>query len=370
MRVISFLILCLGFSLATAQIQPQTMGPTETMPDPGPNWFMSLTNDSAYVLDARNGEMYGLISTSGHTPAVQPSMARREFYAAASYYSRGSYGDRTDLLVIYDFDNLSPVAEVDIPEKIVALKFRSYIGLMSGGKFVGVSNMTPAQSVSIVDVEDRNFVGEISTPGCALIMPVENDGFMSLCGDGTLQLIQLDASGNESNRVRSNPFFDIQVDPVYDRPRPTTSGWLLLSNAGKVFDVTTSGTQIDVSDPWSIVTNEESEEGWFPGGTQFHSIHKALGLMYVAMHQGEQYTHHEPGTEIWVFDLSSERRIARIELEIPAAALMVTQEDEPLLIIGNAKGETHVYDALTFVHQRQIRGPKIQGARAFLFEDL
>jgi hypothetical protein len=44
---------------------------------------------------------------------------------------------------------------------------------------------------------------------------------------------------------------------------------------------------------------------------------------------------------------------------------MVTEEDEPLLIVGNVEGETHVYDALTFVHQRQIQGPK-----ARLFEDL
>jgi len=214
-------------------------------------------------------------------------------------------------------------------------------------------------------VEERSFVTELSTPGCALIMPVDNDGFMSLCGDGTLQLIQLDSTGNESNRVRSSPFFDIQDDPVYDRPRPTSAGWLLLSNAGKVYDVTTAGTRIDVSEPWSIVTDEEAEEGWYPGGTQFHSIHKELGLMYVAMHQGEQYTHHEPGTEIWVFDLDAQRRIARIELEIPAGTLLVTQEDEPLLVVGNVEGETHVFDALTFVHQRQIQGPKSR-----LFEDL
>ncbi len=365
MRVITFLSLCLAFSIADAQIQAQTMGPPETMPAPGPNWFMSVTEDAGYVFDASSGEMYGLIAISGHTPAVQPSMARREFYAAASYYSRGSYGERTDLLTIHDFENLSPVAEVDIPEKILALPFRGYIGLMSSGNFVGVANMNPAQSVSIVNVENRSFVTDISTPGCGLIMPVDNDGFMSLCGDGTLQLIQLDDAGNESNRVRSSPFFEIQEDPVYDRPRPTRSGWLLLSNAGKVFNVTTAGTRIDISEPWSIVTAEDAAEGWYPGGTQFHTIHKELELMYVAMHQGEQYTHHEPGTEIWVFDLAEQRRVASIELEIPAAMLMVTQEEKPLLIVGNTDGETHVYDALTFVHQRMIEGPK-----ARLFEDL
>lgn len=365
MRVITFLMLCLGFSVSIAQIQPQTMGPPETMPDPGENWIMAVTDDAGYIYDASNGEMVGLISISGHTPAVQPSFARREFYAAASYYSRGSYGDRTDILGIHDFANLSPIAEVEIPKKITALNFRTYIGLMSGGRFVGVSNMTPAQSVSIVDVEAREFVGEISTPGCALIMPVADNGFMSLCGDGTLQLVQLDASGSESNRVRSNAFFDIQEDPVYDRPVATEDGWLLISNAGKVFEITTAGTSINVGDSWSILTEEDAEQGWFPGGNQFYSIHKDLGLLYVAMHEGEQYTHHEPGTEIWVFSIDSQRRIARIELEIPAPVIMVTQEAAPLLIVGNTEDETHVYDALKFTHERSIDGP---GAK--LFEDL
>ena len=365
MRLITLLTLIIGSSTALAQIQPQTMGDPETMPDPGPNWFMTVSDDAGYVFDATTGEMYGLIAISGHTPAVQPNPARKEFYAAASYYSRGSYGERTDILTVHDYANLAPIAEIDIPEKIVALGFRAYIGLTGNGRFVGVSNMTPAQSVSIVNVEDRSFAGEISTPGCALVMPTGDNDFMSLCGDGTLQLIQLDNAGNEANRVRSAEFFDIQVDPVYDRPRRTADGWLLLSNAGKVFDVTTSGAQISVSDPWSILTDEEVEEGWWPGGNQFHSVHRELGLMYVAMHQGEQYSHHEPGTEIWVFSLSEQRRVAKIPLEIASGRLMVTQEDEPLLIVGNEEGETHVYDALTFVHQRQIEGPA-----AKLYEDL
>lgn len=366
MRVITLIALCLTLSipLANAQIQPQTIGPSETLSGPGENWFMSVSDTAGYIYDAATGDMHGLISISRHTPAVQPNLARREFYAAASYYSRGSYGERTDVLTIHDFDNLSPVAEVEIPKKITSLAFRGYIGLMSGGKFVGVSNMTPAQSVSIIDVENRNFVGEVSTPGCALIMPVENDGFLNICGDGTLQLIQLDASGNESNRVRSSKFFDVQDDPVYDRPVGTAGGWLLFSHAGKAFDVTTSGSRIGIGDKWDIVTEEDAEEDWWPGGNQLATVHKDLGLLYIVMHQGERYTHHEPGTEIWVFDVESKRRIARIEFETPVKAVMVTQEDEPLLIVGDEESGTHIYDALEFTHERSIEGPP--GA---LFED-
>ena len=62
---------------------------------------------------------------------------------------------------------------------------------MGNGRHLAVFNMTPAQSVSIVDVRSRTFAGEISTPGCAVIMPVANRDFMMICGDGTLQLIRL-----------------------------------------------------------------------------------------------------------------------------------------------------------------------------------
>ena len=66
--------------------------------------------------------------------------------------------------------------------------------------------MNPGHSVSIVDVEDRIFVDEISTPSCAVIMPVAENDFLQVCGDGTLQLIQLDLSGFQQNRERSAVF--------------------------------------------------------------------------------------------------------------------------------------------------------------------
>lgn len=360
MRVITMTGLCLtlAVSVANAQIRPQTMQPSEKMADPGENWIMAVTQDAGYIFDASTGDMQGLISVSGHTPAVQPNKNRREFYAAASYYSRGVYGDRTDILTIHDFENLSPVAEVDIPDKITSLDFRAYIGLLSDGKHVAVSNMTPAQSVSIVDVENRSFVGEISTPGCALIMPVGNNDFMTLCGDGTLMLVEVDGNGNESNRSRTAKFFDVQEDPVYDRPVETAGGWLLVTNGGKAFDVSTSGNRVNVGEAWEVVTADDADDNWWPGGNQLYSVHKSLGLLYIAMHQGEEYSHYDPGTEVWVFSLASKRRIARIEFESPVHIVMVTQEEEPLLVVVDEENKTQVYDALTFRHQRTIEVPE------------
>ncbi len=360
-----FTPLALGFTLlvplASAQILPETIS-VETMPEPGANWFIAKTNNGGYIYDATSGEMQGLLSLSRRTPAVTMWPPRREFYAAETYLSRGSYGERTDIVAIYDFDNLSPVAEVIIPNHMARLSVRNHLGLMNNGRHLAVHNMNPGHSVSIVDVEDRVFIYEASTPGCAVIMPVADSDFLQVCGDGTLQLIQLDLSGFEENRVRSEVFFNVAADPVYDRTARSADGWVLVTHAGTIFEVSTSGDRINIGDGWNL--QPEDEEGWRPGGNEFISAQQKLGLLYVAMHEGEVNTHHEAGTEIWVLDLATHRRVHRLELESPVSSLMVTQEDAPKLIVADEEGDTHVYDALTLVRERSIETP-----RAAMFED-
>lgn len=356
MRFISPLVIGMALlvPLASAQITPEEISVT-TMSEPGANWFISKTGNGAYIFDATTGEMQGLLSLSRRTPAVTMWRPRREFYAAESYLSRGVYGERTDLVAIYDYDNLSPVAEVIIPNHMARLQVRNHLALMNNGRHLAVLNMNPGYSVSIVDVEDRVFIYEASTPGCAVILPVAESDFLTVCGDGTLQLIQLDLSGFEENRVRSEVFFNVQDDAVFDRTARSADGWFLVTHAGVIFEVSTTGAEINISDGWSVVP--EDEEGWRPGGGEFISAHRELGLLYIAMHQGEVDTHHEPGEEIWVLDVNSRRRVHRIELETPVVSLMVTQEDEPKLIIADDDGGTHVYDALTFIHERTIQTP-------------
>lgn len=369
MRVITLLALCLTLltPLANAQIAPRT-STVETMVDPSENWFIATSwGGGAYIYDGITGEMQGLLSLSRQTPAVQPNPARKEFYAAESYYSRGVHGDRTDLLTIYDFENLSPIAEVEIPKKITIVPLRTYIQLMGDGRHVGIFNMTPAASVTIVDIVDRSLVGEISTPGCALIMAVGNNDFLMICGDGTMQLVQLDDDGNESNRVRSSKFFSIEDDPVFDRPVPFNGGWVLVSHLGQIFHVTVDGDDINISDAWSMISEEDAEEEWRPGGGQLKSVHEGTGLLYILVHQGEEYTHQDPGTEVWVFNLAAQRRIARIELEVETSNIMVTQESEPKLIVSDEEGGLHIYDALKLSLDRTIEDP---GPGPFLIQDL
>jgi methylamine dehydrogenase heavy chain len=353
MRVPLFLIVLIP-ALAVAQITPEEIS-VETMDSPGSNWFISKTGNGAYIFDAESGEMQGLLSLSRRSPAVTAYAPRQEFYAAESYMAREVRGERTDLVAVYDYDNLSPIAEVEIPNHMARLQVRRHIGLMNDGRHLAVLNMNPGHSVSIVDVEDRVFIYEISTPGCAVIMPVADSDFLQVCGDGTLQLIQLDLSGFEENRVRSDVFFDVIEDAVFDRATRSADGWILITHAGVVFEVSTDDDDILIEDGWSVVA--EGEESWRPGGEEFISAHEDYGLLYVGMHEGEVDTHHVDAEEVWVFDLATQNRIHRLKLEGAAQSLLVTQEENPKLILNGAEGGIDIYDAISFKFERNIETP-------------
>lgn len=348
-----------------AGIEPETIS-NKTLANPEASWFIAkATMGTSFIFNATDGSMLGTLSTNPFTPAVERHPARAEIYAAESHYTRRTYGTRNDILTIFDHANLGPIAEVDLPDKIGSLNFAEYISLLGDQRHLTVFNMTPAQSVSIVDVETRKFVGELSTPGCALTMSTGERGFLMMCGDGTLQLIRLNDQGAEVSRVRSKPFFTIDKDPVFDQPVATQQGWQMVSFEGQVFEVVTDGDRISISKPWSLLTDADRAEKWRVGGGQLLALHQTLGLMYVLVHQGGVDTHEDPGTEVWVFDRTSQRRIARLPLTKPTRSILITQDEAPRLIASAAIEPTlDIYDARKLTHQQTVQLGMVVGLLA------
>ncbi|MDE0421210.1 MAG: amine dehydrogenase large subunit [Gammaproteobacteria bacterium] len=346
------LLACLLAAAASgAGVAPETVSTTQLGPA-APTWFVVKAGLGAgYVFDAADGEMIGTLSLTPWTPTVRRHAGRGEIYAAETHYSRRHDGERTDVLRIYAHETLSPVGEIAIPNKIAALH-RHYLGVLSGGRFVTVFNMTPAQSVSVVDVENRRFVGEISTAGCAVTLPTGDRGFLMMCGDGTLQWIGLDEDGTESARVRSAPFFSVEDDPLFDDPTPTPAGWQFLSFAGVTMEAVVENGEIVIGKSWSILGKDD--EGWRPGGGQPATFHAGNDLLVVLMHQGGVDTQDQDGTEAWVLDRSTQRRIGRITFEAPASALLVVEDNEPALLAAIG-GSVHVFDLATGVRQRVVQ---------------
>jgi methylamine dehydrogenase heavy chain len=106
--------------------------------------------------------------------------------------------------------------------------------------------------------------------------------------------------------------------------------------------------------PWPLVTKDEREQNWKPGGFQVLSVDPGRGLLYVLMHQGGEWSHKQSGREVWVFDLASHRRVRRIALKAPAAAIRATADARPLLFAvcpsenqaNPAGGSIGIYSAL------------------------
>jgi methylamine dehydrogenase heavy chain len=332
------------------------------LPEPQPSWIMLLGRDAGYIFDGADGQMQGLISHSPFTTAIVTLPSRREAYFVDSFYSRGVRGERSDVLTIVNMADLTARAEIPIPSKAAALRIRGHIGLLNDERHVVVFNMTPAQSVSVVDVVDREFVGELSTAGCAIVMPAGPRGFLMLCGDGTLQLIQLDADGKEAGRQRSKPFFEVEKDPVYDSVLYAGGDWLLVTHDGMVRQVGVDGDRIRVGEAWSMLNDEDREDGgkkeqWRPGGFQPFTLHRGSSLLYSLMHKGKVDTPHANGTEIWVFDTNRRKRVGRMVLPVEASSILVSQEPTPRLYLIDKENKLHIHDGRTFRLQRTVEKP-------------
>jgi len=357
------LLLC---AAGHAGIQPEKIS-QETMGAPGPTWFLVRSGlGSQYVFDVATGEMHGLLPITFYTPAVEPNLAQNEIYAAEIYYSRVHNGTRTDVVTVYDAETLTSKAEIEVPQKIASLPFRHYIALLDDAQHLAVFNLTPAQSVSIVDVKQRNFVTEISTPGCALNFATPGRAFLQICGDGRLQMIRLDEQGNESQRVRSDRFFNLEEDPVFDKPVRTASGWLLVSYQGDVFEVSVDGDDIEINKPWSLVVEKTEGElagqPWGPGGGHFLSYHRDLDLLFVLMNTVGEFGQDSAGEEVWVFDVSEQSRIARLALEHKAEFLHVSQNRDALLAVSGEDLNLHIFDVKTLKEVRTIDSVGAAGA--------
>jgi len=229
---------------AVAEIPIEYPGAVESLPEPLPeHWFFvgdPLLRRLALI--DRDGGMRGMVSSGYGIPQALLPTRRPELYVPDTYYSRGTRGERTDVLTIYDVASLAPVAEVPLPPKR-ALNAVPLVNaaLSDDDRFAAIFNMTPATSVSVVDLESRTFTAEIETPGCSLAYGAGPRRFAMLCMDGALLLVRLDDEGRELAKERSQPFFDPETDPVLEKAVRWKDLWVFVSFRGQVHGVDVSG---------------------------------------------------------------------------------------------------------------------------------
>ncbi len=334
------------------------------LPEASPRWvyvldvaFDNLIASRINIYDSDTGRFLGVVH-SGFVPNLLLAPDKSELYVDETYYSRGTQGDRIDVLSIYDAKTLERTGEVILPEGRALLVSKLPAAALSpDGRFVLSYNMAPATSVSLVDIEARKYVGEIESPGCALVYPTGERSFSMLCPDGSLVDIAYDESGG-AEVFQNEPFFDSETDPVFSHGAIDIAGGrgFFVSYDGVLYEIGIENGRTALADQWSILSAADAEEGWRPGGWQLLDYQPALRRVFVLMHKGPKWSHKWPGEEVWVLDPDRNERVARFALEEPAISLMLTRESEPVLLTLTDTGTLGVLDPATGEQKRRIEG--------------
>jgi methylamine dehydrogenase heavy chain len=327
------LLLIFGFlSTALADFTPETIKENVLPDHRGKQWFwvsgpgVPFASESrAYIFDA-DGSNLGQLNTGTWLNSLLIDESRNGILTVETYFSRGTRGERSDQVVIYDPATLNVKQEIPIPAKrMTAVKSTGVAVFSDDYRFLLVVNFTPAQSVTVVDLEKRKFVTEIDTPGCSVLYPAGNRDFYSICGNGGFMQIRLDGEGQPVFRKRHPPLFDPVGDFLTTAASRIGDTWYFVSFENNVRAITMTADKIEILKQWSLVTDSEREDNWRISGQHQTAAHKDTDRLFVLMHQGEEHTFEEPGDEVWVFDTLSGQCTKTIALDDVALSLAVSQ---------------------------------------------
>lgn len=281
--------------------------------------------------------------------------AKREIYTAETFYSRLTRGERTDAITIWDTATLQPKGEILLPggKRQQSVTYTGTFQFTNDEKWALVSNFTPAQSITVVDLDGRKVLGEIDFPGCSHTYPTGARGFTSFCADGSLISVQLDPGGAVASSKVIEKVQDIDNHAQFQMPAMVGKTAWFVTYRGQLKGYDLSGP---VARPLpaklSVGTAEGAQGEWRPGGWNVIAA-DAKGLLYVLMSPyGKEGSHKDGGTEVWVVDPASGQRTSRIVLQAHSISVAVTHEDAPRLVMTRADGGLDVYDAVSgaFVH--------------------
>ena len=351
-------------AIGLAEIKPESMPESIVLPaDPNPHWvwvsdvvFHHMADGKAYLVDGDTGRFLGMLSTGMGFVGLELPSDYAQIYSPETYFSRGTRGERTDVITFYDPRELKPTGEVVIPPKrFPGMPTHNHSAITDDDRFLIVYNFTPAQSVSVIDVRERRLVGETETAGCALVLPSGDRRFQMMCGDGSLLTVTLNDQGEVTAKQRNEPFFDPQADWVTEKAVRFEDTWIFVSFKGNVYPVDVSAERPKPGPVWSLFNQAEREASWRPGGLQHLAVHQTSGKLYALVHQGGDGSHKDPGQDVWVYDLKTQRQLQRIELDKLSTAIEVSKDDTPLLFsifIGNPTLD--IYDAVSGKYLRSV----------------
>lgn len=319
--------------------------------------FNSFVAGRVVVVDPDKKRFLGMISTGFAAPSTL-SGDGHTLFSADLFYSRGTRGERTDVLTAWDTQTLAPKWEVVIPPKrSTSLTQRYSLATSADDRFVYIYNFTPSTSVTVVNTQSKTVANEIDIPGCVLNYPIGERRFASLCGDGSLQVVTLNDNAKEIARTRTQ-FFDPNAEKLVERAARLGETYYFVTTTGTVRPVDFSGKEPKVLPSWSMVTEEERKAGWAPGGWQFVTIATKLNRMYALMHdQHIPLKWEDPSNTIWAFDLKTGKKVGTLESPgAPVWSINASNDDKPLLLGTNVEGGLEIFDLSSSKHTATMPG--------------
>lgn len=275
--------------------------------------------------------------------------SRNEFYIMETFHERGARGKRTDVLAIYDKTTFNIVKELIWDEtgtvRVQALPERYSMTLTADERFLLVSNFSPAASFTVVDLDTREIVTTIGTPGCVLTYPTGKNGVSSLCNNGGLLSTVLDNNGYMQAQYQIAPFFDTDKTPIYERPAIVDGIAYFPSFAGLVHAIDLRGDVAAHLETWSLVSAQERRQNWRPSGLALIDTDEQ-GLVYLLMNPGGHDGSQTHGSEhVWVFDMAAKQRLRAIDLPNFGISLALSRGARPKLVVTNGDMNLDVLDA-------------------------
>ena len=343
-------------------LQPEAIGTVHTLPAQYPDgWivvhdanFPSMIDGRFLIIDAA-ADIHALKASvhGGKIGSVDIAPERNELYVATTYYSRGVSGERTDIIAVHDTCTLGKKAEIEIPAKLAsATPTKNRFRLSEDGRFGFAFNFTPAASVSVVDLVSREVLNEVEIPGCSLVYPMGERSFASACGDGTLLGAVLDEQGQLVSQDRSESVVDFDTNAMFLKGGKFGGEIYFPTFAGSLLGFDLSGDVPVFLGDWSLLSQEEKQAGWRPGGWHLVASDVEKGELFVLMHTGgREGSHKNPGSEVWVYDIETKERVRRMPLRLPAISIGLAGD---MLTMVTVESNIDVYDVATGDFRRTI----------------
>jgi methylamine dehydrogenase heavy chain len=348
---------------ASASVPEAEENDIATLPPIGPHWgfITNWVRGGIRIVDGDSGKLLGTIYSAQLSDfATDP--AGNFYYVAETMWTRGNRGTRQDLLTVYDARTLKMVSEIAIPGRLLIGNRPLNLTISPDGAYAFVYNLDPATSIQVVDLVKRRLAITLQVPGCGLAIAGSGGVVASLCSDGSM-VTAFYNTRKAGTPTRGRVFFDAESDPIFDNSFVDFRNGraLFMTYSGLVYEVSLGPTPL-IGEPWSIQmaaglskgSTQPLQVSWLPGGREPIAFNRDSGKAYVLMHMGELWSQKAAGSELWEVDVAARKVLRRKHLEVPIAAVAVTQGAHPLLFLNNETDELIVLDVADFEQKHSL----------------